>query len=415
MAAERNGNEIIVDGELNNVHLILSLIFQAIEKRGYDDIVLDFRCCSKAYSPAMMSVCAQVSAYREAGCSFTLKLPSEKLLANLFQKTNWAYLLDPRSFSKSEFRGHAQIPATAYKSAQEQKQAVDRIVSVILGAVPELERQEFAAFEWAINELTDNVLVHSESPIGGLVQVSTFTKNRKQVEFVVADAGIGIPNSLRSGHRAITSDTEALDQAIREGVTRDTSIGQGNGLFGSYQICSLSGGRFLLDSGYARLQYNSGHLSINAQTIPFSGTLVAATIDFSDPRLLEEALSFGGVKHTPVDFIDSRYTQNVQGDVVINLAEEVVSFGSRVSGKPVQVKLLNLARMAQVGVIDVDFSGVPLLSSSFADEAFAKTFLALGPVGFMNKIRLINMSGAVEALVNRAMFQRIQVGRSDVS
>lgn len=79
----------------------------------------------------------------------------------------------------------------------------------MLGAIPELERTDFAAFEWAVNELTDNVLVHSESTVGGLVQVSTFVKFSKRVQFVVADAGIGIPTSLRSGHPEINSDTEA--------------------------------------------------------------------------------------------------------------------------------------------------------------------------------------------------------------
>src|SRR3546814_8363508 len=67
----------------------------------------------------------------------------------------------------------------------------------------------------------------SESPIGGLVQVSTFVRNQKVVEYIVADAGLGIPATLRSGRPEIGTDTDALDRAIREGVTRDKSIGQG--------------------------------------------------------------------------------------------------------------------------------------------------------------------------------------------
>ena len=90
----------------------------------------------------------------------------------------------------------------------------------MLGAVPDLERSDFAAFEWAVNEITDNVLVHSNSVVGGIVQVSTFAKFRKRVQFVVADAGIGIPVSLRSGKPEIHSDMDALDQAIRRRVSR---------------------------------------------------------------------------------------------------------------------------------------------------------------------------------------------------
>src|SRR3546814_3921186 len=90
-----------------------------------------------------------------------------------------------------------------------------------LGAIPDLARSDFAALEWSINEITDNVIVHSESPIGGLVQVSTFVRNQKVVEYIVADAGLGIPATLRSGRPEIGTDTDALDRAIREGVTRD--------------------------------------------------------------------------------------------------------------------------------------------------------------------------------------------------
>ena len=169
----------------------------------------------------------------------------------------------------------------------QQQIAVNRIVDAILGAIPGMDRADFAAFEWSINELTDNVLTHSKSQIGGLVQVSTFQKNRKRVEFVIADAGIGIPESLRRSYPEFTSDTEALDKAIREGVTRDKSVGQGNGLYGSWQICSHCNGQFLVESGYARLLDTAkGGLHVYHEKIPFSGTLIVATIDFSNPRLL---------------------------------------------------------------------------------------------------------------------------------
>ena len=116
----------------------------------------------------------------------------------------------------------------------------------------DLKRSDLAAIEWSLNEITDNVINHSESSTGGYVQLSTL-KSRNIVEFVVSDAGIGIPTSLRKPFPELTSDTNALHQAIREGVTRDKQVGQGNGLFGSVEICWASEGYFELDSGYGRL------------------------------------------------------------------------------------------------------------------------------------------------------------------
>ncbi len=184
----------------------------------------------------MLSLCAKVMAYRKGGINFSLKPPKEKRLASLFRNTNWGYFLDPHQYDKSDFRGHRKISATQYQTPEQQQSTVNKIVNVILGTIPDMQREDFSAFEWSINEITDNVLVHTQSNIGGLVQASTLQKTQKRVEFVVADAGAGIPQTLKNSHPEINSDADALDQAIREGVTRDKSLGQGNGLYGSYTM-----------------------------------------------------------------------------------------------------------------------------------------------------------------------------------
>ena len=327
----REGQRIIVQSDLTDYCFrgLLSELHKAVDDRGYSDLVLDFSQCTAAFANSMLGLCAQVLAYRNGGVDFELVPPAKTTLKNLFHNTNWAHLLDPRNFPPSNFKGHSRIPATQYKSPKEQHVAVNKIVNVVLGAIPEMRRADFAAFEWSVNEITDNVLVHADSPIGGLVQVSTFQKANKQVQFVVADPGRGIPSTLRIGRPEISSDTQALDEAIKEGVTRDRNVGQGNGLFGSYQICSYCGGAFGVMSGRANLVYGKAGLSIRNEHIPFSGTLVVSTIDFSKPKLLEEALRFGGRKHSPVDFVEMEYEGNGDGGITFRLQYESNSFGSR--------------------------------------------------------------------------------------
>ena len=411
---QREGNKIRINGDLQNFHVLLTLIHQCIDKAGYNDVVLDMSKCTSAFQNSMLSVCAQVIRYRAEGIDFTLVPPESKTLHNLFRNTNWGYFLDPGQYELSRFRGHTRIPATQYRTPEEQQNAVNKIVDVMLGALPDLERPDFAAFEWSINELTDNVLVHAESAFGGLVQVSTFSRNQKSVQFVVADAGIGIPTSLRRGLPEIGSDTEALDRAIREGVTRDQRIGQGNGIYGSYRVCSKSEGTMLIDSGHARLTYSPYKgMSISNQTIPYSGTLVVATINFSDPKLLADALKFQGRVHEPTDYVETKYEDFEGGPIRFLLRDESQSFGSRVAGRPVRVKLSNIIRMTGGCAVVVDFEGVPVVSSSFADEAFGKLFLQFGPVRFMQCVKLVNMADTVESLVNKAITQRMTVGLSD--
>jgi anti-sigma regulatory factor (Ser/Thr protein kinase) len=386
-------------------------LHQAVNDAGYSDLVLDFHNCSAAFAGPMLALCAQVMKLRLAGVEFELIEPDDAKLARLFRNANWSHFLDPKRHDPSCFQGHTQVPATQFRDSSEQQKAVNRIVNAILGAMPDLSRRDLRALEWSVNEVTDNVLNHADSCIGGLVQVSTFQRLRRRIEYIVADAGMGIPASLKSSHPDITSDAAALDRAIREGVTRDISLGQGNGLFGSYQICSHSNGFFQIESGYGRLAFTEKTgLRITTERIPYDGTLVAAQIDFSVPFLLEEALQFGGRSHIPTDYVELTYETEGGQEVVLRLSEESNSFGSRMAGAPIRTKLRNLAAMCPDQKVCVDFDGVALVSSSFADEVIGKLFAELGPMRFMQRFEIRNMTPTVRQLVDRAIAQRLQTG-----
>jgi len=414
MTVIRDGNIIRFQGQYRDadLHAPLACLHHAVNDCGYRDIVLDFSACTETYPGPMLALCSEVLRLRSEQIDAELILPSKADLARLFVNANWAYILEPRRFDASRFRGHTQIPATQFTNPAEQNDAVNRIINAILGGIPDIRRENFAALEWAVNELTDNVIVHSQSNIGGLVQVSSFKRNTKIIEFTIADSGLGIPATLRSGGIFLGSDTDALDRAIREGVTRDKSIGQGNGLYGSYQICCHSGGAFQIESGHARLLYRPGPhgLEIRDQKVPVKGTLVIAKINFSDPDLLKDALRFSGKSHKPIDYIEIKYEGGPDETIRVSLAEEAQSFGSRVAGTPIHIKLYNLVQMCPGQPIEIDFAGVPLVSSSFADEVFGKLFVKLGPLEFMQRIRFKNVEQTVRMLIDRAISQRVSTG-----
>ncbi len=330
----RELDRIIFDGPLyaSNLLIPIALLHQA-QVAGFDEIILDFSTCTAAFAPPILALCAQVMKLRTKGIAFQLILPTKPTLERHFHNTNWAHFLAPTQYRPSGFKGFTQVAATHFTDDTEQRQAVTRIVNGILGALPDLDRRELSALEWSVNEITDNVLVHSKSPIGGLVQVSSFQRTNKYIEYIVVDAGVGIPKTLRPTHPEITSDAEALSLAIREGVTRDISIGQGNGLYGSYQICSHSKGSFHLESGNGKLSLtNKSALRVTTERVPFYGTLVVAQINFADPQLLAEALKFGGRQHIPMDFVELKYEQHDREQALFIMKDEAVSHGSRIAG-----------------------------------------------------------------------------------
>lgn len=403
---ESDGNKIEIIGRFGmmDFHRVLAALHNMTTKRGYQDIVLDFGACTAAFSGPMISLCTAIGALRYDGVDVDLRLPNKRELANLFKNASWAYLIDPGAFQESTYKSNIHLPAIQFSSPREQQNAVNRMVDRILGSLPDLRRGDLAAIEWSLNEITDNVLTHSQSRVGGVVQLSHM-RTRRRVEFAVSDAGLGIPHTLRAGHPGIRSDPEALDRAIREGVTRDRSLGQGNGLFGTFQITRISEGYFHVHSGYARLDFDDG-VHIRTESIPCKGTLVVACIDLSKRAALQEALRFGGELHRPVDYVETHYESRSADELIFSLHEEAASLGSRFAGEPVRTKLENIAKMSPGARIIIDFSQVPICSSSFADEVFGKLFVALGAIEFMRRFELRGLSSTVRSLVDRAIMQR---------
>jgi len=160
----RDQNRIFFAGTFTIGDLLASLatLHQAVQA-GYERITLDFGACIAAFAGPVLAICAQAMKLRGSDVSFEVVLPRHPELAKLFRNANWAHFLAPEQNPPSQFRGFTQVPATHFTDATEQLQAVNRIVNGILGAIPDLDRRELAALEWSVNEITDNVLVHSQS------------------------------------------------------------------------------------------------------------------------------------------------------------------------------------------------------------------------------------------------------------
>lgn len=409
-----NINHLRITGTLSitDLHFLLAVIGRLVDKQGHETIILNFSQCAATFAGPMLALACQIMKRRALGIATELILPDDSVLARLFVNANWAYLIDPEHHESSRFRGITQVPATHFTSPPEQQTAVNVVMSALLGSLREFSRSDLAAIEWSINEITDNVMVHAESPTGGLVQMTTFSRRQRRVEYAVCDAGVGIPASLRRGFPELTSDTDALFQAIRENVTRDKNIGQGNGLYGSYEVCRRSHGLFEIHSGAARLtQTEQRGLEIRREQVPYAGTLVIASVDYSEPHILADALAFGGKPFTPIDYIETRYEQRDANRIVFMMQQESPSVGSRLSGRPVRTKIENLLAMVADARVSVDFANVPLISSSFADEVFGRLFVQLGPTTFIQRIEFVNVSDTVRDLIDRAIAQRMATGR----
>lgn len=384
-----------------------------VDFRGYSDLHIDASAVELAFPEAMLPLASLMQRYREDGVRVHLTLPRFRTTAQLWVNCNWAHIIDP-TFPTSERDNGRDLPAQVFDTGPTQFQLVNRAIDRVLRTTTQLERAHLSALEWALNEITDNVLVHSVSTdrdianqrIGaGLMQVS-IRRRLQEIEFVVADSGFGIPHSLRTCLNPHLDDRSALTEAIKEGVTRGT--GMGNGLYGSYQICATSGGAFTINSGKAFLAWlRSGEVLVRPETRPFPGTAITAVICYAQPLVLERALQFKGRPHTPVDVIETTYEADDEGVIVFPLANEAEALGSRRCALDVRTKLQNLITMAKATRAVIDMTDVPLLSSSFADEVFGKMALVLGREDFEQQVVFRACSETNRALIARAVDARL--------
>lgn len=313
-----------------DVRRIAAAFHNLTGKLGYTDVDLDFRGCTRVFPGMMVGLCALASKYRTDGVEISLRLPSATYLRNLFINSGWAYLINPENQPRSRYSGVHHLGCLQFSSPTEQQQLVSRFVNTLLGMVENLRREDLAAIEWSLNELTDNVLNHADCRAGGVVHLSHFRK-ANLIDFSIADAGAGIPRTLRGVLGSNTSDVDAVDKAIREGVTRDPARFQGNGLFGAFRIAEICKGHFSVHSGYASLNFGKQGLHLRTEPIPYPGTLITASLDCSSPETLAEALHFKGQKHVPTDYVELHYETANDERFKFRMRAESESFGSRVA------------------------------------------------------------------------------------
>lgn len=272
----------------------------------------------------------------------------------------------------------------------------------------EWERGTLHALEWSLYEVLDNVFQHAGVHAGFFMfQVQ---QQQRRLSYCVADQGCGIYRSLSTSIHKPASPLDAITLAVRKGVTRNPSSNMGNGLWGTAEIIARSKGQITISSGGAALYFNraNGH----AESVPkvlvldrnYPGTFIDAQIDASVEVQMSEMFD---VLASPVN-LRVENLEDEDGAARILLRNMRIGAGTRQSGDLLRVYTKNLLNETAAQII-IDFEGVGIVSSSFADEYIAKLYLQLGAETFNSRIRLNGMNETNNIIVRCALGQRIAV------
>lgn len=380
---------------------VLARLHHAVTVAKQREITLDFTDTTTAFEAGMLPLLPIVDQYRSKHrVKFRIRLPKDPRLRTMFCEANWAHYIEPTAHEFRAGKSEAHCPAIKFTTPKEQFDSVDRVLAIVLSAA-EVDRSVLKAIEWSLNEITDNVLNHAGKTVPGFIQATWFRRQRT-MEFIVSDAGMGIRKSLRE-----KDDMIALEQSIQEGVTRNKETNQGNGLFGSYRIAASSHGTFNIFSGFATLYLTEqGRVKVQASRVPYKGTTVRWTVRTDAVDVIQKALVFKGrAIDTALDYMERIY-EGKGGSVTIGMKGRFPSMGSRAAGKLAYTYLKNILFNTDMDGVTADFSGVSIISSSFADEVFGKLFVEMGPIQFMGRVHFVQANAEILTVIDRAIVQR---------
>ena len=279
-----------------------------------------------------------------------------------------------------------------------------------LMSIPTLGRGFRVSFTWCINEIMDNVLTHSAPGGGpcGYVMVQ-YDQKHSLLKACVFDFGIGLLSSFGgSAKYNPQTSAEAIDLAVRAGVT--SGKGQGNGLWGLHELIgqSVSGGRLLIKTGNGEYLYdkNQGIESSRECQQLVAGVPGGALVDFQlacgDPLSIDAV--FPSTCRTADVWLENRENEN--GTVRIEVSKQARSTGSRGAGRDLRTIVENVLDVDQKDVV-LDFVGVETCGSAFIDELVGKLIEKYGLVAFSQHVRIVNLRGIGERLLNHSLAQRL--------
>lgn len=281
----------------------------------------------------------------------------------------------------------------------------------------EMSQGVLQGFELALYEVTDNTLLHSQvhpdsAEAVGYV-MAQYHKAHRCIVVAVFDLGQGIPASLGKSGFHCSSHAEALAAAVQQGV--GDGCGAGNGLWMMERIVSHSRGSFELTSDGAR--YAVRHHSNSETPKPsFSSvssfkegtTLVDFQLHTNQPLDIPSFLNYEPVNlwvdnHT-VDFaLSSSSSREV---LLVSVARESRGCASRYEAKTFATMIGNLME-SSLNLCVLDFSDIPLVSASFADELLLRLIERFGITTVIQRISFHNLSATNMAMFDHCFQQRL--------
>ncbi len=376
----------------------VAVFLKQARERGHAAVEIDLTGVEGGtYANAIVPLAALVEQHKELGLQVTVKVATDSFL-------NHARVRSPLLATRENLSAATNRLSLVWAYTE------DLAVHLCNSLVEDFSRQvQFSpgvlqTLNWSLYEVLDNVFQHSHVEQGFVM--ASVTKQRPRLSVCVADTGIGIHRSfIRGGVHRPRTGVDAITLALQEGVS-STGDKRGNGLYGLKAAVEENRGSLRLISGRSGLEMTDKRVTtlnlgsgIIADDDHF-GTVVDWQVRTDQAVDISKVLA-GRAVHSRLESFESD-----EGFHIIKLAEHAHGTGSRKAATELRNWLVNVLNEG-APVLYLDFEGVNVVSSSFADETIGKLAETFGPIEFARRIRLVHMSETIERLLDRAISIRL--------
>lgn len=302
-----------------------------------------------------------------------------------------------------EARTEASNVVWEYRSAEELEFLIELIIPSLYQKV-ESQNNVLLALEYCLSELMDNVQRHSGEHCGFMIY--SLQADLSRVAIGIADQGKGIRSSFKNTKYRPVGASDAVSLAMQKGVTSSPD-GAGNGLFTTTELITANSGRLTITSGGGAIFYNrdlgrsESYDKLDTIDPDWPGTHIDFQLDFGS------AINFNDVwGDLPVPInIRCEKLEDSDNRVVINIVERSLGTSTRKSGANLRLLISNILRNQEQDVV-LDFSGITMVSSSFADEAVAKVLSDKSIQNVRGRVKTHGTSSTIDLIINDAVRSR---------
>lgn len=336
-----------------------------------NELIIDLSKLSFIHPFLILPVCSLISEAKQNGVkiSFLYNNVTESYLDtilfpngfNALSINNWNdYLL---KFQTKTYLPICMIPVEGSNTLI-REQLLTVFENILLHQL-QITGQMISVVKYLIGEAMDNIVDHADVTNGWIMVQNYPTKGF--LDICILDSGIGLLGTYKKfGFDNISSDTEALEQAINGKSTKQITETRGYGIDTSRRML-VDGlkGKYLLFSGAVFYVYTKDLEQITPlnRNNKWNGTILALRI----PKLVPQSFTYFFLFRVRGCYLINYYIILTQMENVINIQNYLpATITSRKSIELFKTKMFLKKQYSYV----FDFKNIDFISRAFADELF---------------------------------------------